>query len=341
MLSAIGDTVHVLPVVNALKRSLPATRLTWVIQPLPHQLLRGHPAVDRFVIFHRRRGLSALRSYRELRRALGGERFDLLLDLQSGFKAGLVTAVARAHVKLGFDWRRSQDLNWLFTTYRIPTREPQHVAEQYLEFVEYLGINPEPLEWRLLITDDERARQRAFFDRLDRPACAVVLGSSLRHRNWPVERYVRLVDALESEFGFQPVLIGGPSAGERARADVVLARAASRPIDTLGDDLRRVLWLLDGSALVVSPDTGPLHIAHALGRPVVGLYGYTNPQRTGPHRRYRDLVVDGYSRSPDAPEAPRRAYRRGGMERVTVDAVLAKVQLARERYLQGARVREG
>jgi heptosyltransferase I len=111
----------------------------------------------------------------------------------------------------------------------------------------------------------------------------------------------------------------------------IRALTRARPIDALGDDLSRLVWLLDGSALVISPDTGPLHIARALEVPVVGLYGYTNPRRTGPYRRFEDLVVDGYAEfaGEDYPISP--AYR-DGMRRVTVEAVLEKVAWARERY---------
>ena len=110
MLSAIGDAVHVLPVVNALKRSWPESRITWVIQPVPHRLVAGHPAVDEFVVFPRRRGPGAWRSFATLRRALRDRRFDLLLGLQVYLKAGLVTALADADVKLGFDRARARDM---------------------------------------------------------------------------------------------------------------------------------------------------------------------------------------------------------------------------------------
>src|SRR5690606_27528008 len=115
MLSALGDAVHVLPVVNALRRHWPQARITWVIQPVPHQLVRNHPAVDEFIVFHRRRGVDAWRSYAELRTHFEGRHFDLLLNLQVYLKAGLITALAPADVKLGFDRARARDLNWLFT----------------------------------------------------------------------------------------------------------------------------------------------------------------------------------------------------------------------------------
>lgn len=126
--------------------------------------------------------------------------------------------------------------------------------------------------------------------------------------------------------------MGGPSPEERRLADAILAGTRARVVDALADDVRRLVWLLEGSALVVSPDTGPLHIARALGRPVVGLFGHTNPRRSGPYRAFADLVVDGYAAYPGE-EYPVSATPRDGMRRVTVDAVLAKVDVAMGKYV--------
>lgn len=333
MLSAIGDAVHVLPVANALKRAYPDARLTWVIQPLAYRLVYNHPSIDSFILFHRRRGWSAARSFLEVGRLLRRRRFDLVLDLQVYFKAGVITGMMRSPVKLGFDRARARDLNWLFTTHRIPPHPGQHVQDQYFEFLEYLGVDPEPIEWGIRLTDEERAAQREFFSELGRPACAVVVGTSKREKNWAPERYARVLDSLEAEHGLQPVLVGGPAPAERARADRVLEATRARPIDALSDDLRRLVWLLDGSALVISPDTGPLHIARALDRPVIGLYGYTNPKRHAPYRKYLELLVDGYARYPDEDYPCSMQYRHDGMERVTERAVLERVRLAAERYM--------
>ena len=145
-------------------------------------------------------------------------------------------------------------------------------------------------------------------------------------------RELVFIEALEDDFGLQPVLVGGPGAAEREIADRTLALTRARSvIDTLGDDLRRLVWTVDGSALVISPDTGPLHIARALETPVVGLFGYTNPKRSGPWRRDEDLVVDGYARTPGEAYPITPEYR-DGMKRVTVEGVLEKVALARTKY---------
>ena len=333
MRAALGAEVHVLPVANALKRAWPECRITWVIQPLPHQLVQGHPAIDDFVIFYRRRGVAGLRAFLDVRRALAGRRFDLLLGLQAYFKAGLITAIAHADVKLGFDRARARDAQWLFTNRRIPARGQRHVQDQYLEFVEDLGVDPEPLAWDLRLSDEERTAQTDFFAELDRPSCAVVLGTSRVEKNWSAEGYARVLELIESEHGLRPVIVGGPSPVERRIADEVLSATGASVIDALGDDLRKLVWILEGSALLISPDTGPLHISRALGTPVVGLYGYTNPKRTGPYRAFEDLIVDGYAEYPGE-QYPIASTYRDGMERITVDGVLQKVSLAMERYVQ-------
>ncbi len=336
MLSAIGDAVHVLPVATALKRAWPETRITWVIQPVPHLLVKDHRAIDDFIVFRRRRGLSGWMGFADFAADVRERHFDLLLGLQVYFKAGILTALTPSTVKLGFDRSRARDMQWLFTDRRIPPHEPQHVQDQYFEFVRYLGIDPEPVRWGLELTDAEREDQAAFFSRLDAPACAVVVATSKPAKNWTADGYARVLEEIETRHGLRPVLVGGPSAIERRMADDIMARTSARVVDALGNDLRRLVWILEGSVLTLSPDTGPLHISRALETPVVGLFGYTNPKRSGPYVAYQDLVVDGYAAYPGEEYPLEHAYR-DGMKRITVPDVLEKVELAAERYL----VRQG
>ena len=334
MLSAIGDAVHVLPVLNALKRAWPTTDITWLIQPVPLQLVRGHRSVDRFLVFRRRRGLSAWQSFQEMALQFPREPYDLLLALQVYLKAGVLTGLAPARIKLGFDGARARDLNRLFTTERIEPRGQHHVQDQYFEFLEHMGIDPHPAVWDLPISEAEREAQARFFGALDRPACAVVVGTSKPQKNWKAEGYARVVEELEQRWQLQPILVGGPSVTERRMADRVLALTSARVIDALGDDVRRLVWLLDGCVMTISPDTGPLHISRALERPVVGLYGYTNPKRTGPWRMYQDLIVDGYAEFPGEAYPVSPKHRDAGMSRVTTEAVLEKVEIAVKKYVR-------
>ncbi len=333
MLSALGDAVHVLPVANALKRAWPATRITWVVQPAVRALVGRHPAVDELIVFRRRTGPAALGEFARFARAVRGRRFDLLLGLQVYLKAGVLTALTPAAVKLGFDRPRARDGQWLFTTHRIPSHPAQHVQDQYFEFLAWLGVDPEPVTWDLRPDEEEREAQTAFFAGLDRPACAVVVGTSNPRKNWHAAGWARVLEAVERDHGLRPVLVGGPSEEERRIADEILASTSARAVNTLGDDVRRLVWLLEGSALTLSPDTGPLHVSRAVGTPVVGLFGHTNPKRTGPYRAFQDLVVDGYAEHPGEPY-PITPERRDGMRRITVDMVLEKVALAMERYVQ-------
>jgi heptosyltransferase I len=333
LLSAIGDVVHGMPVVTSLAEAWPEARIDWVIQPGPGALVAPHPDVSDFVPFTRLQGAAALAEVADFRRRVAGRRYDLVLALQVYFKAGLLTGLLEAPVKLGFDRARAADLNGLFVTHRIPARPVQHVQDQYFEFLEQLGV-PVVREWRFGFSEAERRAQEAFFEELDRPALAVVLRTTRKEKDWIPERYARVLEAAESELGLRPVLVGSGAAAERAVAAEVERLTGARTVNALRDDLRRLAWILEGSALVLSPDTGPLHMASALGTPVVGLYGATDPRRAGPYREpFRELVVDRFPRKPDEP--PSADFRTGGMERITVEQVVEKLGLAAERFLAG------
>lgn len=328
MMSAVGDAVHVLPVLHALNRHSPHARITWVLQPGPAALVRGHRHVDEIVIFDRSHGW---RAFTEARRELSARQFDLVLDFQVYFKAGVITAFTRASVKLGFDRARARDLNWLFTTERIPPHAPQHVQDQYLEFLSALDIPNDDVVWELGPWPHEREWQREFFGRFDRPAAAIVVATSKPQKDWLPERWAEVVDVLYHDFGLAPVLVGGRSERELAAERVIMERARYKPASALGSGLRNLVSILDGSALVLAPDTGPLHMAVALNRPVISLMGYTNPKRTGPYRRFHDLIVDAYG-EPGEDYPVSMENRRDRMPRISVNAVLEMIERWRRRY---------
>ncbi len=329
MMSALGDAVHVLPLLDALKRHAPATHVTWVLQPAPAEMVKGHPHVDDVVVFRRNLGLGA---YADVRRQLARRPFDLLLNLQVYFKAGIVTWLVRSPVKLGFDWKRARDLNWLFTTHRIPPHAEQHVQDQYFEFLDAIGVpHGEPC-WNLVPTVEARAAARELVAGAgEGPLVGIVVASSKAEKNWVPERCAEAVTALARDRRATCVLLGGASPIERAAADRILAAAAPRPIDALGSGLRTLLGLLDLCDVVISPDTGPLHMAVAMNVPVVGLYGYNNPKRVGPYRRFTDLVIDAYGDAgEDYPVS--MEHRLGRMARIATADVLGMVGEALRRY---------
>lgn len=332
MMSAIGDAVHVLPVLHSLKQANPAMHVTWILQPGPAALVRGHTLVDEIVLFERSRGV---RGYLDIRNRLQNRSFDLVLCLQVYFKANIITSFIKAPVKLGFDHARARDLNWLFTTHKIPPHQMQHVQDQYLEFCQWLGAPTEPVVWGLgPWNQKELDWQRSFYAQLERPAAAIVVATSKPQKNWLPERWAKVCDALYADFGLQPVLVGGRSAIELEFEQVILERARHKPVSALGNGgLRGLVGILDGAALVISPDTGPLHITVALDRPVVSLIGYSNPKRVGPYRKFTDLMIDAYG-DPGEEYPISMENRKDRMPRISVDDVLGKVETWRTTYLE-------
>jgi len=234
-------------------------------------------------------------------------------------------------VKLGFDRARARDMNWLFTTHQIPPHAPQHVQDQYLEFLTALGVPNEPVTWDIGPWSSERPVQRDFFSRFERPVAAIVVATSKPQKDWLPERWAEVVDSLYHDFHVAPVLVGGRSPRELAAERAIVDRATHTPASALGSGLRNLVGILDGAALVLAPDTGPLHIAVALNRPVVSLMGYTNPKRTGPYRRFHDLIVDAYG-DPDEDYPISMQNRPNRMPRITVRDVLDRVDRWRSRY---------
>ncbi len=330
MMSAVGDTVHVLPVLHALKRANPSMKVTWILQPGPAMLVRGHRLVDEIILFDRTKGM---RGFLDVREQLRHRSFDLLIGLQVYFKANVVASFVNAPVKLGFDFARARDLNWLFTTHRIPPHPMQHVQDQYLEFCQWLEAPAEPVTWGLGPWNDaERQWQKAFYAPLERPAVPIVVATSKLQKNWLPERWAQVCDALYADFGLQPILVGGRSAVEVECERVIMEQASHKPLTALGNGgLRGLVGILDGAALVISLDTGPLHITVALDRPVISLMGYSNPKRVGPYRKFQDLVVDVYGEpGEDYPVTMENHSDR--MSRISAQDVLEKVQVWRSNY---------
>lgn len=328
LLSAIGDVVHALPLLASLKAAAPRARFEWIVHPVPGEIARHHPAVERVWILERHRGW---RAFRDFRRAIRGERFDLAIMLQVYGKASIVARILDAQRRLGFDWRRARELSWLVTSERIPRHPRAHVVDQYLEFADYLGA-PRRYEWALPLSDEERAAQAAFFRDTDAPVAALVVATSKRVKEWSAERWARVAEGLHGTWGYEVMIVGGESPAEVALARAIAGTARVPVRDGRRPDLRRLLWLLDGAALVVGLDTGPYHMAVALGVPAVGLFGYLDPARVGPTHRFLELVVDGWHDPGEPWHPPREVRRRGRMSRLEVEDVLEKVALARSRY---------
>jgi heptosyltransferase I len=327
LLTGLGDVVHGLPIVNAIKRAQPDSHITWVVEPMPSGVLRPHPAVDDVIVFQKKRGL---RGIRQLRRDMKRRRFDVALNFNIYTKSVWPMLFSRAPRRIGFGRGRAREGVWLFANEHVPAGPRKHTQDMFLEFLDVLKVSREPIEWRIAITASERLDQDAFFAPLrERPVIGVVPASSKLSKDWPAQRYPELVDALAEQCNAHVVLLGGPSEHEREVARMIVDGARNRPVVALGDSVRRLIWLIDGCQLIIAPDTGPVHIARALDVPVVGLYGRSNPWRVGPWRSSEDLWIDKYTEPGAAPDAsgfyPKSVER---MQQITVAEILEKVRCA-------------
>lgn len=332
LLTGLGDVVHGLPLVNALKDDDPRRRITWVVEPMPAPLLAPHPSIDEVVVYRKKDGLRGLR---QLWRDLAGRRFDLAINLNVYTKSVWPTLFSRAPHRLGFDRARSFEGVWLAANHHLPPRPRAHTQDMFLEFLEHLGIGDVKPEWRIPLTDDERRAQAEFFAQFEgRPVAAIVPATANRKKDWLAERWARVADALASDFGYRTLLVGGPGEREQHIAREIVERSSVKPVWGMGDGIRRMTWMLGGCDLVLAADTGPVHVARALEIPVVGLYGHTNPWRVGPYRWCEDLWIDRYTDPGEAPDPTRRDPKLDRMEEITVDDVLEKVQRASDLHVR-------
>jgi heptosyltransferase I len=237
---------------------------------------------------------ATLASLARLRRELHGRRFDLLLDLQLSIRASLVSTLVRAPVKLGFDLARAREAQWLFTTARIPAARNQHVLDSFMGFVRACGVEP-PLSpaWKPTLPPDALDYAGGIVTDA-RPTLLLSPCSSHVLRNWSMPRYAAVADHAVREHGMRVVLVGGRSAAEARAAADITAAMHSVPLDQVGKDtLPQLLGLMSRSTVLLSPDSGPAHMATMVGLPVIGLYAATNPARAGPYLS-RAWCVDRY-----------------------------------------------
>lgn len=289
-LSALGDVTHVVPLVRTLQRAWPDGQpLHWIIDPAGRRLLDGLEGVV-FHVYDKRTGLAGMRA---LRHALPAAGCDVLLQLQVSARANLLSAFVRARRRIGYDRARSKELHGLFVDERIPDRPGLHVLDVIGSFCEPLGLVRDEVVWNLPVPDDAREWARAQWPDDGVPVLMISPCSSHALRNWRADRYAALADHAASR-GWRVVLCGGRSELERETADAILAAGKAPALDLVGKDtLKQLPALLERAGLLVTPDSGPMHIANAMGTKVLGLHAATDPARSGPYsdRRY---CVDRY-----------------------------------------------
>jgi len=330
--SALGDATHVVPLVRTLQSAWPQTRLTWIIGKLEHKLVGDVPGVE-FVVFDKAAGIGG---YRAVRHALADHRFNALLHMQVALRANLLSTAVHADRRIGYDAARAKDLHGLFVRERIPARTGEHVLDAIGSFVEPLGLKQIQVRWDIPIPDEAHAWAAQQWPEDGQPALVISAASSHALRNWRAERYAAVADHAANALHMRVVLTGGPSAAERAVGAAMLARMKTRPLDLIGKDtLKRALALYRRAAIVLTPDSGPMHMANAVGARVLGLHAASNPARSGPYSDRRwcvdryDDAARKYLHKPAA-EIPwgTKIEHAGVMDLIGVDDVIGKLEAA-------------
>ena len=326
--SSLGDILHSMPLAGALKRACPACRVTWLVEERYADLLSGNPWVDRIVRVRFRQWRRDLRSaegrrgWRGLLRYLRKARFDVAIDPQGLLRSGLLGCWSGAPVRIGFPlgWVR-EPLNRLFTNVQpasMPARA--HVIDRNLALLHPLGIRTRERSFFFHVPPEIEAEVFSFVEQAaaagQGPRVAVHPGAGWPTKQWAVERFAEVARRLMRQWGARVFVFWGP--GERGLADRLLGQLPSGacPVPEMG--IKAAIAFLRQCDLFLGGDSGPLHLASALGRPVVGLFGPSDPVRNGPFLGHSRVVR---AASPCGPCYRRRCQRPGCMDTISTDRV--------------------
>nr|HAT8714411.1 glycosyltransferase family 9 protein [Legionella jordanis] len=325
-LSALGDVLMLVPLIRTLQANLAGVSITWVISRPAYDMVEGMPGVD-FIVIDKP---NSIKDYWRFKKQLNGRSFDVLIAAQASLRANLLYPFIKAERKLGFDTERAKDGHRWFVKETISPGE-EHNLESFLKFAQLLGLEKIKINWNLPITEVDKEWARAHLP-AEGPILLVNPAASKPERSWPVERYVEVIKEAKKRWRAQVVLTGGPGAFDRKLADAILKQVSC--LDLVGKTKpKQLLAVIDNAQALLCPDTGPSHMATAVGTPVVALHAVTNPEISGPYT-FRHLVVNRY------PQAVRnilkireeeawgqKVHGKEAMQLIQVEDVLAKLSL--------------
>ncbi len=290
-LSAIGDVTHVVPVIHAIRKHIPQAKITWIISKLEARLLGGLEGVE-FIVFDKKGGF---RSIRQLRQTLKGRQFSALLHMQVAVRANLLSRLVKSPLRIGWDKPRWRDRHQWFINRCVESVAQQHQVEAFLEFARALDVPTGPPVWNLPVSAQDADWARQILGEDPAPILMISPCSSHSLRNWKAGRYAEVADYAISELNMRVVLTGGPSELEVTTGQEIESAMQHRAQNLIGKDtIKQSIELLKRAAVLISSDSGPAHLASALGTPVIGLYAATPSKRSGPYNSL-ELCVDKYT----------------------------------------------
>jgi len=332
-LSAIGDVIHTLPSLTVLRKRYPDAHITWVIEEDSADIIAGHPFLDRALVSRRKRWLKNLRELRDVRKTIGevrsfiaalrGRKYDLVVDFHGLLKSSIVVLLSGGRRKLGYD--SMQELSGLFLNDKVYEDMEKHAVDRYLDLPRHLGADTGTPEFRIHIAEENRRRIEHLLEEnginpKDR-FIAVNPVALWETKMWDNGKFAQLCDRIVGELKLTVVFTGGP---DRETVEHIRSLMHFPSADIAGrTTLRDLAYLYERSALVVTTDSGPMHVAAAVGTPTVALFGPTDPARTGPYGAGHTVVRKDLSCSPCF---LKRCGTRRCMEAISVEEVFRAVQ---------------
>ena len=286
---SIGDVTRALPLAGIIRSGFPQAHLVWAVEPPSLLLVARFPAVQEVMLFDRRRWW---REWLPFLRRVRAARFDLVLDLQRHFKSGVISRWSGAPIRLGFHRRDCKELNWLFNNHFIPAAgDGISKLSHYLKFAEYLGLDPSPVAWNFRLTGEEKQHVDKFLAAIQDGFAALFVSSRWESKRWFPAQAAECARTIKERHCCDVVLLGGKE--DRSTAAEILGIAGVPITNLVGQTtLAEALGVIARAMFAIGPDTGLMHVAAAVGTPVISLWGATNPIRTGPYN-FEDLVIQG------------------------------------------------
>ena len=325
LMGALGDVVRGMCLPGEIKRHWPDTTITWLVEPSWRTLVEYHPLIDEVIVFDRPGGAAAVL---ELRRILKKRHFDITLDLQRHFKSGLFSMMSAATCRIGVHPRNAKEFNWIFNIHHVPFFSDQKPKiDHYHSYIRYLGSNL-PFSPDFGLSGLNRADlPHQFAGELPDRYLVVVMGSSWVTKDWTYEGYRNLIDRLLSAKQHGVVLVGDRTQVETA--DRLAKTAQSDQVLNLAShtSLLELAAILKGAIVSIGPDSGPGHLAAAVGTPYVALFGPTDPRRVAPFG-CDEFVVQANSECIGCYRKTCRFKGPNCMEEITPDMVMPKIEMA-------------
>ena len=303
-LSAIGDVIHTLPALNAIRKHYPEANITWLVEEAACDLIEGHVALDRVIVSKRKQWIKELKNFSFLKpireanrfiRKLRDTYYDMILDFQALLKSGILIGLARGRRKIGFGkGLEHMEHSYVFLNKKIPAVDMEtHALLRSMMLINTIGIPSEKIEYNLPVTDRDRETVDDLMIQYGimgaKPLIAVNPVAKWETKLWPNEKVARLADTLIDEYDTEIVFTGG--SGDWPIIQDIMSVMKGRAINLAGNTTLKMLTALyEKTALVISTDTGPMHMAAAVGTPVVALFGPTAPWRTGPYGSIHQIV---------------------------------------------------